>query len=390
MTRKVPFVFLLWWLPRYLFAQVIQIAPSYTAGAPISLSYEKADDQAFLQIGHSYGSMLLKGEVKEGKTIFSLPEVVTKKKGILTFQLYSNKDMIWSGKTLIQPDTSTQHIEPYCGPKHLVVGRGDFSVLTASILDKHDNPYPPGKQVRVHTLVNNQENVTGVPTDGLLGFTRVYAPENTGYGAVSVQEGKAFSKEFRLDFYAIAPSDFTISYKRQHTYADGNQLVTLTTSTIKDAYSNTVENGTLVYFQIKDHLNQYSFASGETIDGVAHIEVPAPNYPTQWDVTSYVSYYAKTRPIRLKFSQAFENLPVLADSEGIKIGPIIGFMGQFPKNGMLVELVLKQKDTVSYLLKLDDGRAFFDYKKRLITSGDYSATISLGTLIHDLTVCVDE
>ena len=59
-------------------------------------------------------------------------------------------------------------------------------------------------------------------------------------------------KKFDVNIMPSIPTNFTISTHRNHTYADGNQITTFSTSIIKDTLGNTVSDGTYVEFYIRN------------------------------------------------------------------------------------------------------------------------------------------
>lgn len=363
---------------------------SYVAGSEITITMEQEVEDALLMIEHSYGSALVSGEKSAGITKFKVPPVVAKKTGVLDLKVISKRKTIWNGSTLIITDSEgPRSIESYCGPKHLVVAINDFSMLTTTVLDQHDNPYPVSTVVSVRSLVENSISSEEIVSDGLTAHVRIYAPQKSGNGAVSAVYQNVSSKEFRLDFYPNDPENYSLSHSKQHVYADGNQLVKISTSEIKDRFGNQIDNGTLVYFQLRSSNGLMTSATASTINGVAQLEIPAPNYQTDWQVSSIIPNYAKSSEIIIAFKRSILELLVSAKKKQLIIGPVKSFLGQVAKEGMLVSVVLENQDrSIEFDLPLKAGFATLNYANRLVPAGEYQATIQLGDLEEKIAINV--
>jgi hypothetical protein len=80
---------------------------------------------------------------------------------------------------------------------------------------------------------------------------------------------KTTSKEVETGYIKYIATDFLIFYSRNHDYADGNQITSFTTSIVKDAYDNTVSDGTMVIFHITYQKTICFKTFGSTINGIA-------------------------------------------------------------------------------------------------------------------------
>ena len=363
------------------YSQIKNLLPEYTAGQRISLVYREPANDLRLIACHSYGSFLIKGTAHSEGTEFIIPPVIFQKTGRVDLKLFEGSARVWSGSTEIRADTSSMTIESYCGPKHFVVGKNDFSMLVVSVLDSFDNPFPNRTSIAARALISAELTYKPVITDGLLGFTEFYASDASGYGSVVATKGNSSSTEFKLDFYATEPDNFTLTVDRQHDYADGLQLVTISSSVIADHYGNILENGTLVYIEITDHKGKITTAGAGTIDGRISIALPAPSYATTWEITGYISNFASALPQKISFLPAFNEIPVSPTPGGIRVGPVKSFMGQYAREGMPVHLEFKQEERVmDYQLDLTKGTAYFEYKDYFVPAGSYLVTVSMEDL----------
>lgn len=386
---RTPFTIAMLLLLFSLKAQV-DYKSSYVAGDEVIITFHENIEGAMLMVNHSYGATLVSGERSGKDILFKLPTIIAKKSGKLDLKVIVKEQTIWSGSTVIRPDTiGSRTIESYCGPKHLVVAVNDFTMLTSTVLDKNDNPYPASTIVSARALIENSISAQAIESDGLTAYARIYAPQQSGNGAVSAVYNDVSSKEFRLDFYANDPENYTLSHTKQHAYADGNQLIEIKTSEIKDPYGNQLENGTLVYFQFLDSFNRLTSATAATINGIAKIEIPAPNYQTIWQVSSIIPNYAKSNELNIKFERSILELPISETPKELVVGPVRSFLGQVAKEGMLVTVkVTSAERSFLFEIPLKDGFATLNYSSRLVPTGSYQATVELGDLKETLNITV--
>jgi len=371
-------------------AQVkVRVQDQYIAGEEIRVFIEKeVEENTYLKITHAAGSALLRPAKNSPGSYFEIPEPIRNKSGVLDLELIG-WEQSWKKQVAILPDTSLASIEAYCGPKHLVVDRSDFTMITAMVLDEYDNPFPKETQVEMKAFINEELRVVSSATSELSAYQLFYAPGVTGNGAISSVFKEASSKEFRLTFYANDPEHFQLLASRQHGYADGGQLVKIYTSEIRDRNENIVENGTMVQFEITDSQGQLSFIFAETIEGVAIFEIPAPLSQTNWLINALIPNYAKSDTLNLAFKKAFDDLPVAHAEDSLVVGPIKSYMGQFAKYGLPVEVDLKNNERkLNFSLPIKNGFVVLRYQQDLIPTGEYEVTCRLGTLENTFKITV--
>lgn len=368
-------------------SQEVLVDSAYIAGQSITV-VEKGQQGHFLQVTHADGQLIVFGKEENDHTTYTIPSLISTKASILNLDIYDKKKLIWKGETQILINRKNPPvIESYCGPKHLIVSKSDFAMVTTTILDAYDNPYPFATPYEVNYLVKGTVRKTKKATQHLLGFDRVYAPKKSGFGSVSNSYQNIGSKEFRLDFYANDPSNYQISYQRQHEYADGNQMINIATSVIKDAFGNQVENGTLVYFTIIDSDKKITHGTSETFDGVARMQLPAPLSKSTWNISSYIPHYAQSNDLSIDFKASITDFPIKTNDQSIIVGPIKGFMNQLLREGTPVLFELKRDgNSTEYIVSSAEGMAILNFNTRLVTKGHYVAKITLGNITKQVNI----
>lgn len=358
--------------------QFMNLQPQYIANDSIRLivNFPNNNSDLILLVSHSYGLDILLPEAIEGsKLVYALPKTITKKSGKIDLELKAVNQTLLHKTTLILPDTSSvSSLEAFCGPKHILTAKNDFSMAVTSVLDVYDNPYIDGTPIDFYSLIEHQQSLNTKPIKHLMAYHRIYAPDKNGYGTVSVAHHDLGHQDFRLDFYANDPDNYSISYEQQHNYADGQQLIEFKTSVITDDNDNLMGNGTMVSFYIQDTQGKQSMVTAQSVDGIARFSIPAPSYATTWTVRSEIPYYAKSNPIYLSFKSSIKEAPlVLLGNHTIQVGPVKAFMNQFAKDGTSVYLKLyNQLDTLTFHHTLDKGLTTFPLEQKNIPKGVYS------------------
>ncbi len=332
----------------------------YLAGELIELIYctDNIQDnvQATLQVTHSLGSQLMVGQVVSEHVIFNLPEVISKVAGYVSAKLYLSGKVAYSHSFEIKPNTSHPgNIESFCGPKHLVVDRRDYTMITSTVLDAFDNPYLEGTKVQFSLQSGAGIKKRIAPSRRLYAFQRFYAPYKKGYGTVTASHEGLNDKAFRLVYYTHDPVSFGIRFTRQHQFADGEQLVSLTTTKIQDRLGNIIGNGTLVAFSILHSDGHITEVYANTKDGVATAVVQAPSIKDRWKITAEIDNYANSRyPVYTTFKASVQDIPLDIKQDTLTVGPVLGFMGQFVKNQTPVRI---NADGFEQIIYLHDGSA---------------------------------
>ncbi len=242
----------------------------FTAGEQIQLKFSsELNAPTNLYISNSYGSTLLLPEFENELLLYTIPESISSKSGIVNWKIL-DPDQTLSGSVYIKPKALVKSLESYLGPPSIQAGEADFSMMVVIPTDELDNPLQDNTMVTIKTQFLDREVNSDVITKNLLAYKNIYSPKESGRILVGSESLGTTSKEFDINVLASIPTDFTISEQRNHKYADGNQIVTLSTSQIKDAFENVVEDGTLIEFYIKTNNGAVLKASGTTIDGVAN------------------------------------------------------------------------------------------------------------------------
>ncbi|MDP5081626.1 MAG: hypothetical protein NWP87_03145 [Winogradskyella sp.] len=313
---------------------------AYTAGDAIVLHFSSTGNaDVSLYCSNSYGSVLLNPVATKDELSFKIPESISKKSGVLNWQLISNKTEL-TGQVDIKPKSKINSIESYLGPPSIEAGGTDFTMLVVIPTDDLDNPLIDSTQVAIKHQFLTNNTVSDVFTEHGFGYKNIYSEIKSGRILISSESLDLNSKEYDVNVVPAIPTNFEITSERIHDYADGNQITTFRTSVIKDRYDNIVSDGTFVTFFITNKDGYKSKTSGATINGIATAKLLQPEQEEQWTLKAYVEGMANSNTIVLDYKQAVEDFEVVFsdDKRTITIGPLKSFMNQRVPDGLRVQL----------------------------------------------------
>ncbi len=316
---------------------------SFVAGEYIVLTFDgEPTDQLCLLLNNAWGATVLKAK-KEEPLQFGLPDVFSLKSGVLEWKLLANSQMLATGQLEIQPGKGNKRMmETYLGPPSIFANGLDQSMIVALPQDSFGNPFDEGTPIQIRKqLQGNLQNKTLVIKHGIA-YDYITADHQTGQYFISSQLGTQVSKEMVVNVMPSTPIDFEIEASREHNYADGNQLVTLSTSTVTDEHGNTVADGTLVSFHIETSEQPPIKTYGQTLNGIAKATILHPEKRDTWYITAYVLGSAESNMLELEFQSIISDLEIHFDPDKneLVIGPLKSYLGQLVPDGVAIEVAV--------------------------------------------------
>jgi len=345
--------------------QLISTKSQYVAGSKIVLRFSSLEKNSpVLYCSTNYGSTLLKAKiVTSGIISYEIPLYISNKSGTINWNL-SNKGSLISGVLNITPKTTVKSMETYLGPPSIEAGGRDFTMIVVIPTDSLDNPLKPNTPVLVKQQFLANEISTQIKTDQLIAFKNIYSPNSSGRMILSSESFGENSKEYDVNIVPAIPTNFTISAKRNHKYADGNQITSLSTSIIKDSLGNIVSDGTYVDFFIRTKNQTILKTSGTTIQGIATAKMIHPDQEAQWTVKAYVEGISESNLIHIKYTQVITDYDVLFSEENrtLTVGPLKSFMDQMIPDGLLVQLTVLKGDKKKGIITKTSKDGFVKFK----------------------------
>ncbi len=355
--------------------QLISTKALFVAGSKIVLRFSSfKKNNSVLYCSTNYGSTLIKAKSVSPTIIsYEIPQHISNKSGTINWSL-SDKGHSVSGILRITPKTVVKSMETYLGPPSIEAGGRDFTMIIIIPTDSLDNPLKPKTPVLLKQQFLASEISTEIKTDQLIAFKNIYSPNTSGRMILSSESYGENSKEYDVNIVPAIPTNFIISAKRNHKYADGNQITTLSTSIIKDSLGNIVSDGTYVEFFIRTKNNAILKTSGTTIQGIATAKMIHPDQEAHWAIKAYVEGISESNLIYIKYTQVITDFGIQfsKNNRTITVGPLTSFMNQMIPDGLLVRLtILNGKKKIGIITKTSkDG-----YVKFKLAAGIYKKNI---------------
>jgi len=367
--------------------KILTTQTDYEAGTEIILKFSTTKIlEPLLYCSNSYGATLISPKFEKDILKYEIPKSICKKRGTVYWNMLGTKQLI-SGRIQIHPKQEVATMETYIGPPSIEAGGTDYSMLVVIPTDALDNPLAKNTMVSVkYQFLASEENNT-IFTKNLISHSNIYSKKERGRMLVSSESLGINSKEFTINITAAIPTDFTISAKRPHDYADGNQVTTFSTSIIKDKQDNVVSNGTFVTFIIINKKHNILKTTGTTIEGIASAKMIHPSFEDQWRIKAYIDGMSESDIISLKYKQVIEDFKILFSKKNreVVIGPLQSFMQQMIPDGLQVQLhIYKNGKLLDTLIKTsNNGFVKFYLNPAIFENGDYNFSIQTAGKIKE-------
>ncbi len=367
-----------------LTGKIIEDRSRYNAGDTIILSATIEDTnttnltEAFLQLSTSYGIITLFKDSNKEAINFTLPHFISKKSGWIQWDFIVAGNKLDSGSFEIRPSTAINKIaETYVGPPSIIAGGKDFTMLVTIPTDIYDNLLIDETPVTINEQRGTSTETFPLKINKRIAWKRIFSPEKKGrIFATALLENSA-SRELNIDVFANQPKDFVISYERPHPFADGNQILTLSTSILRDAYNNIITDGTLVQFTGVDSNGQILRTSATTINGTATAKLLYPDAPTTLKIKATIPGLADSQEIAIAFTSILKEfeLQFSENNRTITVGPLKSYLGQLIPDGAVVELFINGKQEINQISS-KDGFASFSISEDFYPDATYDVTIT--------------
>lgn len=383
--RTIQFLYLLIFISCFSFAQnsnnilLTTKETLFTAGQEIILNFKNLQkDAPTLSCSGNYGTTLIDPFIKKDTTIsYKIPLSISNKSGVISWTLLTQTPL--NGQIQIIPKNKVSTMETYLGPPSIEAGEKDYTMLVVIPTDTLDNPLKEGTEVLVKHQFLSSEKETKVTIENLIAYKNIYSPNKSGRMIISSESLSKNSKEFDVNIMPAIPTNFTISTKRNHTYADGNQITAFSTSIIKDTLGNTVSDGTYVEFFIRNKRNAILKTSGTTISGIATAKMIHPDQEEQWKIKAYITGMAESNSITINYKQVITdfNISFSEKNRTLCIGPLKSFMNQMIPDGLQVVLSVIDDNKQIELIDKTSKKGFvkFILKPGIFKNGTYTFLI---------------
>jgi hypothetical protein len=280
----------------------------------------------------------------------------------LSWMLINSKEKI-SGYISILSKIQPKTMETYLGPPSIEAGGIDFAMLVIIPTDSLDNPIRNNSKVIVKHQFLKSEIQETIFTDKLITYKTFFSPIKSGRMIISSESFGLNSKESDVNIMPAIATNFKLFVRRNHDYADGNQITTFYTSVIKDRNNNIVSDGSYIEFFITNNNNNILKTTGTTINGIAKAKIVHPDFEENWKIKAFFIGISESDVLEIKYKKVIENYNVafLNKNRNIKIGPLKSFMNQIIPDGLSVKLSIYKNNTLIKELFEESKKGYTDF-----------------------------
>jgi hypothetical protein len=335
----------------------------FIAGDTIILEFTSKNKSSFqLYCTNSYGSSVISSKSLDHKITFEIPDFLSKKKGILSWMLINSKEKL-SGNISILSKIQPKTMETYLGPPSIEAGGIDYAMLVIIPTDSLDNPIRNNSKVIVKHQFLKAEMQETIFTDKLITYKTFFSPLKSGRMIISSESFGLNSKESDVNIMPAIATNFKLFVRRNHDYADGNQITTFYTSVIKDRNNNIVSDGSYIEFFITNNNNNILKTSGSTINGIAKAKIVHPDFEENWKIKAFFIGISESNVLEIKYKKVIEdyNVAFLNKNRNIKIGPLKSFMNQIIPDGLSVKLSIYKNNILIKELFEESKKGYTDF-----------------------------
>lgn len=362
---------------------LVSKSTTFEAGDLIELEFSSNSkaEKPQLFIIHSYGKTLLEPSVEKGNYIFKIPANYCQKTGEVSWFLINQNKSSASGRFQITPNsTKNTKIENYLGPRSILAGGKEFTMMVTVPTDGLDNPVADNTTTLIKHQFLNKVTTTTEKTKNFFAWKNIFSENKSGKLLVSTECNSIATKEIETEVYPNIATNFLLAATRNHDFADGNQITTFTTSIIKDAFGNVVSDGTMVTFIILTKKQALLKTFGTTIGGIANGRFLHPDHEETFKVKAFITGMAESNDISLSYKPLLRSFEYSFTNKNrtLTVGPLKSFMNQLVPDGIRVKLAVYHGTKLIANLQEETsrGNATFHFSSDFYKEKNYQFEIS--------------
>lgn len=335
-----------------------------------------------LLVSNKWGVKVLESKIKNELAYFDLSRMRFEERGDVEFIVTAEATVLDRHKLKIMPLAGDSLIESYLGPKTIMVGGKEKTMLTNVTTDKYGNAISDGSLVNYSVRYPTEQAYTiGINTDHLVSFVQLWSKDVTGKIIIGANNNGASIREQEVRVTPGFPQKFTIELIEWFPYADSRQTVWLRSSVIKDDHDNVVADGTMVSYLVMDGLDVINEYKSFTVGGISNVFIENPKIESRWEVLAKTDDQNKSNVIALDFQSNIENVAFDYNrrAHSISVGPITSELGQFINDGTEVSLTIKKgEDEIRLENEALDGFCEFKLRGKKFVQGTYALALEVG------------
>lgn len=375
----------------------IEAPPLLQAGAPLTILVHvipaTATNAILLTAQGTFGFLPQEQQPVAGVARFPLMLVQTRFAGAVRLRA-SSDDVAASAELVITPGPAVDPILPLVGPRSIMAGGEQWTMVIATPRDGLANPVAEGSSVtfRVqHPVAPTATPAIGLETlvtrtQNLIAWTRIYSRNRAGSMRLAVNADFGHSPERVVLITPGLPLPFQLLADQASAPADGRQLVQISSSQIRDRFGNVLPDGTSVLLLTTMGEQDRRSLPASTIDGRLYTTIQAPSQPGTMRLQGWIAGIG-SEPLTLTFTGGPAVQPIhlvtnkVAAGMQVIAGPLVGDLGQFVPDGADVTFTITAPNgqTETVIVPADYGYAQILLRRSALIDGEYQVAVTAGT-----------
>lgn len=375
----------------------IEAPPLLQAGAPLTILVHvtpvTATNAILLTAQGTFGFLPQAQRPVAGVARFSLMLVQTRFAGAVRLRA-SSVGVTATAELMITPGPAVDPILPLVGPRAIIAGGEQWTMVIATARDGLANPVAEGSLVTFraqHPVAPTAAPAIGVETivtrtQNLIAWTRIYSRNRAGPLRLAVNADFGHSPERVVLVTPGLPLPFQLLADKVTVPADGRQLVRISSSQILDRFGNVLPDGTSVLLLATLGEQDQRSLPATTVDGRLYTTIQAPSEPGTMRIQGWIAGIS-SEPLTLTFTPgpALQSIRLATKkvAAGLQViaGPLVGDLGQFIPDGADVTFTITAPNgqTETVIAPADYGYAQLLLRKGALVDGEYQVTVTAGT-----------
>lgn len=323
------------------------------------LSGDFDNEVLHLLIDKKWNTKILEVTAKSDVVEFDVSQFRFHESGCIELTLIHENKVLDKKQIVISASEAVGLIESYLGPKTILIGGQEKTMLTNVVKDKYGNPVVESTDVSYQVQFPNADvNIKSVRTNKLISFIQMNSKKEVGKVILGVSSLEASAREQELRIISDEPSYIVLQVEEWFPYADNRQTIWLKSKAINDRFGKVVADGTVIQINIEDDFGRKSRYQSSTIGGILSTHIQNPNYATELKISASYNGYKVSNDLSLKFESIVQDFDFSYDSSTneLFIGPAKGRLGQLLNDGTFAAVEINAaRGSLMYSEELRDG-----------------------------------
>jgi len=346
----------------------------------VKIEIENPSSNKYRLLIHSFfNQQQLELTLEKGLNEIKLDKLNFTKSGHYNFYLYSEIQLVSTTSLQVLADAVVDDIEVFTGPNTIWHNGQQESMVSTIAMDKFGNAL--SEPIDIKYNIRFPDNILKTQVDhnaNMCSSIVLKGGRKIGKVLIGIETWKIGAGEQEIEIISKCPTKIKLRIVEHFKSADSRQFLHLKTNILTDEVGNIIPNGTAVYFNIKDNLDQNYKYQALTIDGVANVYIQNPSKASTWNIRAQVCNNVLSKVLKLKFNGIASDFKLKQRMNKVLVGPIRAQSGQFIADGTPVNYsFLKNQEELKFEAQIIEGAYQLDLNKLGLKKGSHRITFEV-------------